>query len=101
MVIARLAKNSLLDRAEALLRPADQLDYSIRRWLIPTHPDASARRRTTAVARSSGVLTEVQAEIGRRLRAQYDLRRPIPPRLAHLLESFERSGAPEGIARHA
>jgi hypothetical protein len=43
MIIARLAKNlaPLLDRAEALLRPADQLDYSIRRWLIPIH--ASAR----------------------------------------------------------
>jgi len=100
VIIARLAKTSLLDRAEALLRPGDQLDYSIRRWLIPIDPDAPAQRRTT-VARSSGVLTEVQAEIGRRLRAQYDLRRPIPPRLADLLQEFERSGAREGIARHA
>jgi hypothetical protein len=103
MIIARLAKSMahLSDRAEALLRPADQLDYSIRRSLIPIHSDASEECRITAVGPSSGILTEVQAEIGRRLRAEYDLRRPIPPRLADLLRAFERSGVSEGIARHA
>jgi|SoiMethySBSTD1v2_1073268.scaffolds.fasta_scaffold83032_3 hypothetical protein len=102
MIAVRLADKvaPLLDRVEALLRPANQLDYSIRRWLIPIGPDASAGRRT-ASARSGGVLTDVQAEIGRRLRAEYDLTRPTPPYLACLLREFERNGASEGIARHA
>jgi hypothetical protein len=80
---------SWLDRGEHWLRPADRLDYSIRRWLMPIGLERSA---------SHAILLELQAEIGRRLRAEYDLAQPIPPRLVQLLREFERSSASEGIA---
>src|SRR5262245_25947357 len=89
---------SLLARGEQWLRPADQLDYLCRRWLIPIRYEASSPPRN-ASARTSGLLTELQAEIGRGLRAEYSIAQPIPARLADLLRQFERkTSASEGVA---
>jgi hypothetical protein len=68
--------------AERGFRYADELDYSVRRWMIADHP---SRRR-------DGLLSELQLAIGRRLQAEYDLAQPIPARLAALVRDFERSG---------
>ena len=73
-----------LASGEKLLRPADRLDYLIRRWLIPIRLEPSARREEEAFLRSSVILTELQAAIGRCLRAEYDIAQPIPPRLLAL-----------------
>jgi hypothetical protein len=83
----------LLERVERLLGPADQLDYVIRRTVIP-----SAREPLRGVSRStprgkaslwnSERLREVQEAIGRCLRAQYDLAQPIPARLVELSDNL-------------
>ena len=90
--------DSSLARGERLLCPADL--HLIQRWLIPIRFELSgrlepaARRKKTAFLRSSVTLPEVQAAIGCRLRAQYDIAQPIPPRLGGLLQELERrSGA--------
>jgi hypothetical protein len=41
---------------------------------------------------SNGLLSEVQAAIGRYLRADYDLAQPIPDRLVDLLRQLEQRG---------
>ena len=95
----------LLDRVELCLRPADQLDYMIRRTVIP-----SAREPLRGVSRStprgkaslwnSERLREVQEAIGRCLRAQYDLAQPTPARLVELLKQLDNETAsPEGTTR--
>ena len=95
----------LLERVERLLGPADQLDYVIRRTVIP-----SAREPLRGVSRStprgkaslwnSERLREVQEAIGRCLRAQYDLAQPIPARLVELLRQLDNETAsPEGTTR--
>ena len=76
--------DALLARGEKLLRPADRLDYLIRQWLIPIRFEPSVRREEEALRRSSVILTELQAAIGRRLRAEYDIAQPIPPWLLAL-----------------
>jgi len=44
--------------------------------------------------RSNLTLTELQAAIGLRLRAEYNIAQPIPPQLSDLLQELERrSGA--------
>jgi hypothetical protein len=103
----------LLAAAERGLYFADQLDYLIRRWVIPVpHGDSrsvaatplfrwslpgkhsrEASRSTPptmASMRSDGLLNEVQAAIGRCLSAEYDLAQPIPNRLVDLLRQLEQ-----------
>jgi hypothetical protein len=101
----------LLDRAERWLRPADQLDYTIRRWMIPVPTSLETPSRgmigvmphSEALVRSNIRLSEFQAAIGRYLRAQYDdLAQPIPARLVELLRQLEqRNSGAEGVARGA
>jgi hypothetical protein len=78
--------------AERWLRPADHLDYVVRRWLIPIPYQDRVRLmpHKEASIRSSGVLSDVQVTIGRHLRAQYALERSMPARLANLLREFEQ-----------
>ena len=101
----------LLDRAERWLRPADQLDYAIRRCVFPVFsfletPSRSAIGLTPhgeASVRSNVRLSEFQAAVGRYLRAQYDdFAQPIPARLVELLRQLEqRNSGSEGAARGA
>ena len=84
---------SWLEWGEHRLHPADQLDYLVRRRLIPIRFDAPAPRRKE-LPRNSGILSLIQGAIGERLRTMYDVAQPIPPRL---LQEFER--ASPGIAR--
>jgi len=83
---------SLLDRGEQWLRRADRLDYRFRRWLMPIRCEARAPPKKASL-RSRGLLTELQAEIGGRLRAQYNVVQPVPPQLARLLREFERGAS--------
>jgi hypothetical protein len=88
--------------AERWLRRADQLDYVVRRWLIPIPFGEGTRSmpHKGASMRSSAALTPVQAAIGQRLRAEYALERSMPGRLANLLREFEqRNNEPEAFAR--
>jgi hypothetical protein len=101
----------LLDRAERWLRPADQLDYTIRRWMIPvpsfletpSRGVIGAAPHSEALVRGNIRLNEFQAAIGRYLRAQDDdLAQPIPARLVELLRELEqRNIGSEGVARGA
>ncbi len=93
------AKSQLLALVERLaergLHPADQLDYLIRRCVIPVPFETRPlpRRHSREVRRStgnSGLLREVQAAIGKYLRAEYDLAQPIPTRLVDLLRQLEQ-----------
>ena len=95
---------------ELWLRPADRLDYAIRRWVIPISPEVNRSvTATRGVSRSTSrrdasrkkelSLTEIQAAIGRYLRAEYDLAQPIPARLADLLRQLEQPNSrSEGVA---
>ena len=78
--------------AERWLRPADHLDYVVRRWLIPVRFEDRVRSKPhkEASIRSSGALSDVQMTIGRHLHAQYALERSMPTRLANLLREFEQ-----------
>jgi hypothetical protein len=95
-------------------RPADQLDYRIRRWVIPPslqadpsvecRPSVGVRRaapRSAASIQSSGLLREVQSAIGRHLCAEYDVTQPIPARLSALLRQLEQRNASDGISRNS
>jgi hypothetical protein len=87
--------------AEWWLRPADQLDYVVRRWLVPIpFGEGTRSMHKEASMRSSVALSPVQAAIGQRLRAQYAIERSVPGRLANLLKEFEqRNNEPEAFAR--
>jgi hypothetical protein len=96
----RLAKGLLLPLAESVLRPADLLDNMIRRLVIPLpaedsrseariSPSPSILQRQRPL-RIDGILSELQAAIGQRLRAEYDLARPTPARLIELLRQLEQ-----------
>ena len=99
----RVDKAYLLALAERWLRPADQIDDVIRRWLIPAPFKASrslgptpllprsfllkhSRRgsrsmpRKQASIRNNEPLSDVQAAIGWRLRAEYALEQSMPAR---------------------
>ena len=87
--------------AERRLRRADQLDYVVRRWLIPIPFEEGTRSmpHKEASIRRSG-LSDIQDAIGQGLREQYALERSMPARLANLLREFEqRSNKPEAFAR--
>jgi len=86
---------------EPCLRRADQLDYVVRRRLIPipfgegtrsmAHKEASIRR--------SGLSSDIQDAIGQRLRAEYAIERSMPARITNLLREFEqRNNKPEAFA---
>lgn len=49
----RAAKAYLLAPAERWLRPADQLDYAIRRWVIPIPLESSRPAAATPILRRS------------------------------------------------
>jgi Anti-sigma factor NepR len=83
-------KAHLLALAERWIRPLDRLDYMIRRWAIPVPLEVN--RSAAASMLSNGLLSEVQAAIGRYLRAEYDLAQPIPDRLVDLLRQLEQRG---------
>ena len=98
-VLAHTAR--VLAVAERWLRPADQLDYVIRRWLLPV-PFGIRSMHKEASMRSSS-LNPVQAAIGRNLRAEYAFERSMPARLANLLKEFEQRNtfARDGFASAA
>jgi hypothetical protein len=113
----------LLALAAPWLRSVDQLDYMIRRGVVPVrfeagrsvapasllrrsfllkHPRGISRSmpHKEASMRSNGPLSEVQAAIGRCLRAEYALERSVPARLVNLLKQFEQgNGEPEAMTR--
>jgi hypothetical protein len=112
-------KVHLLALAERGFRPADQLDYMVRRWVIPipevsrsgapTPPSRRSlpRKHSRGVSRSTlretsmrsnGLLGEVQVAIAQHLRAEYDLTQPIPARLVDLLRELD--GNETGYQRH-
>jgi hypothetical protein len=72
---------------EQWLRPADQLDYLIRRLVIPVRMEVyrSASRRPS----SDGSLSVIPSAIGQYLRAEYDLAQPIPSRLVDLVSQLD------------
>jgi hypothetical protein len=102
---------ALVERlAERGLHPADQLDYLIRRCVIPVPHETRTfpRRHSREVRRStqhrepaignSDLLRELQAAVGAYLRAEYDLAQPIPARLADLLRQLgAETTSPKGI----
>ena len=98
----RVDKAYLLALAERWLRRADQLDYVVRRRLIPIPFEEGTRSmpHKGASIRPSGLSSDIQDEIGQRLRAEYAVERSMPARLANLLREFEqRNNTPEAFAR--
>ena len=101
----------LIAAAERFVHFADQVDYSIRRWVVPhdeadrpaaapmrsslaRQPARASAPRARAARRRDSSLSEMQAAIARALGAEYDLAQPLPDRLADLLRQIERrSGA--------
>jgi Anti-sigma factor NepR len=82
---------------ERWLRPADRLDLAIRRWLTLVPSEVNQPAATRSITRSTPRrdvsmrnFVEVQAAIGRRLRAEYDLAQPIPARFIDLLRQLEQ-----------
>jgi hypothetical protein len=81
--------------AERLLRPVDDLDYRVRRWLSPvswgspSHKQASIR----------DLLSHVQEAIGQGLREEYVVEQSMPDRLANLLREFEQQTAGDSYPR--
>ena len=97
----RVDKAYLLALAERWLRRADQLDYVVRRRLMPVPFEKATRSMPLKEApiRRSGLSSDIQDAIGQRLRAQYALERSMPARLANLLREFEqRNNTPETSA---
>ena len=91
----------LLTLAERWLRRADQLDYVVRRRLMPVPFEKATRSMPLkeAPSRRSGLSSDIQDAIGQRLRAQYALERSMPARLANLLREFEQQdNTPEASA---
>jgi hypothetical protein len=72
--------------AERLLRPVDELDYWVRRWLRPVTWGNPLLRQASI----RDLLSHVQDAIGRSLREDYVLEPSMPDRLANLLREFEQ-----------
>jgi hypothetical protein len=102
-------RSHLFALAEHRLRPADQLDYMIRRWMIRVPFEANrliatdpffrwSYKHSRGVSRSTphaalsrrgnGLLSEVRAAIGQYLRAKWEITQPIPAR--RVVRQFER-----------
>ena len=82
----------VLALAERWLRRADQLDYVVRRRLIPVPFEKATRSmpRKEASIRRIGLSSDIQDAIGQRLRAQYAVEQSMPARLNNLLREFEQ-----------
>lgn len=102
-MVPRANKGRLLALAERWLRPADQLDYIIRQWMIPVPFEANpvfgrSHKHSRGASRSAlhaafsragnGLLSEVRAVIGQSLRARCMITQPIPAR--RVVRQFER-----------
>jgi hypothetical protein len=72
--------------AERLLRPVDELDYRVRRWLMPVTWGNPLLKQASI----RDLLSHVQDALGRSLREEYVLEQSIPDRLANLLREFEQ-----------
>jgi hypothetical protein len=93
---------------ERCLRPADRLDYAIRRLITPVPLEVNSVAATRRVSpstprreasRNEALLTDIQAAIGRYLFTEYDLAQPTPDRLTHLLIQLEQpDGRSEAVA---
>ena len=79
--------------AERLLRPVDELDYRVRRWLRPVIGGTPSPLRQGSTPRRE-FLSHIQDAIGRNLREEYVLEQSMPDRLANLLREFEQQTAP-------
>jgi len=106
---ANIPAGRLLTWPERCLRPADRLDYAIRQWVIPVPPvvnrpvvatrGASQSASRSNVSGSKALLTDIQAAVGRCLRAEYDTAQSMPARLVDLLRQLEqRDGQSEQFA---
>jgi hypothetical protein len=88
--------------AERLLRPVDELDYRVRRWLTPVTWGSPLRKQVSI----RNLLSHVQDAIGRSLREEYVLEQSMPDRLANLLREFEQQTAGDsypgtlGLSQH-
>jgi hypothetical protein len=108
----------LIAAAERCFHLADQVDYSIRRLVIPAHDEvdrpAAARLRSSVAPSASraapranvgwrreGALSEMQAAIARALGAEYDLAEPLPDRLADLLRQLQQRSGDGGYRKMA
>src|SRR5437879_9204557 len=92
----------LLGLAERWLRRANQLDYVVRRRLIPVPFEKATRSmpRKEASIRRIGLSSDIQDAIGQRLRAQYAAEQSMPARRNTLLRDVEqRNNRPEATAR--
>ena len=100
--IARVTEHVLV-AAERWLRPADQLDNVVRRWLIPVPigEGTQSMPHTEASIRRSGQSSDIQQVIGQRLRTQYAIERSMPARLANLLREFEQRNNESGALARA
>jgi hypothetical protein len=76
--------------AERLLRPADELDYRVRRWLRPVTAGTPSPLRIQGSTPRREFLGHIQDAIGRNLRAEHVLEQSMPDRLANLLREFEQ-----------
>jgi hypothetical protein len=76
--------------AERLLRPVDELDYRVRRWLRPVSWGSPLRKQASI----RDLVSHVQDAIGRSLREEYVLEQSMPDRLANLLREFEQQTVP-------
>jgi hypothetical protein len=84
----------LLTAVEESLRLADEIDYRVRRWLMPI----TLGRSTSSPARNEvhppprSVPSHARHVIGHRLRAEYPVEQFMPARLANLLSQLEHRG---------
>jgi hypothetical protein len=88
--------------AERWLHAADQVDYVVRRWLIPVPVEKATRSvpHQAASIQRSGLSNDIQNAIGQQLRAQYAVEQAVPARFANLLKEFEqRSNKAEAVGR--
>jgi hypothetical protein len=81
--------------AERLLRPVDELDYRVRRWLRPVAWRTPPLRKQA----NRELLSHIQEAIGRSLREEYVVDQSMPDRLANLLREFERQTAGDSYPR--
>ena len=90
----------MVAEVERWLRPVDDFDYLIRRWLTPVHfeePTQSTPPKKVFVQRTAPLSSYVQHAIGQHLRLQYALESSLPLRLAKLATEVEqRNSMAEG-----